>query len=489
MKSKVKVNFFYNTAYQIFLILAPLITTPYISRTLGANGVGDYEYAFSIAHYFALFIKLGLDNYGNRAVAYIRDDKEKLASEFWNIYCFQFILSIVVSIVYLGYCFTFASNTQISIYLMIYIASSGIDITWFFRGMEEFKITVTRSVIIKILSIIAIFLFVKTENDVGIYTLILSIGFIGGQIFLWPKLFKYISFVKPNKKDVVRHIKPNLILFLPAIAVSLYKIMDKIMLGMMAVKAEVGYYGSSEKIIKIPMAIIESLGTVMQPRMSNLISNHAKKEYLSEVLKKSILVAVFFSTLLGFGIMSIAQNFVPVFYGEGFEKCITLFIILLPSCMFLSFTNVIKSQFLLPRKKDKEYIIALFTGAIVNLVTNALLIPRIASVGAAVGTLLAEISVCVVIGLIVRSEIQMSTFIKVTVPFVIAGIGMWLAGEYINITQWGQIPNLIVKTGICGIVYFILLFVFMPICDHFFKTNTKQEIISMGLSMIKKKKG
>ncbi len=489
MKSKVKANFIYNTAYHIFLIIVPLITTPYVSRTLGAAGVGDYAFAYSIAHYFALFIKLGLDNYGNRAVAYIRDDREKLASEFWNIYCFQFLLSVSVVAIYLVYSFAFASNTQLSIYLVLYVISAGLDITWFFRGLEEFRITVTRSLVIKILSIIGIFLFVKTEEDTGIYTLILSAGVLGGQVFLWPRLFRYIRFVKPNKKDVIRHIRPNLILFLPAIAVSFYKIMDKIMLGLMSTTEEVGFYESSERIIKIPMAVIESLGTVMQPRMSNLISNNADRNYLGEVLKKSLVVALFFSTAMGFGIMSISNELVPLFYGDGFEKCITLFQILLPSCMFLSFTNVIKSQVLLPKKKDKEYIIALFTGAAINLVTNSLLIPGYASVGAAVGTLLAEFGVCIIIAVIVRKDLRISDYAKIAIPFAFSGALMYCIGVKIQFNLATPWLDLLIKVGVCGTIYLLLLLIAMPVCDRIFRTNTREETLDMVKGLVLRRTG
>ena len=474
--SKVKANFIYNVAYHIFLIIVPLITTPYISRRLGAAGIGDYSFAYSIANYFSLFIKLGLNNYGNRVIAYNRDNKQKMSSEFWNIYCFQFILGIIITLIYLGYCFLFAENKEVSIYLVLFVISSGIDITWFFWGLEEFRTTVTRSFAIKILSTIAIFLFVKREQDVGIYTLILSIGFLGGQVFVWPLLRKYIDFVKPTKTEVIKHIKPNLLLFLPAIAVSLYKIMDKIMLGLMSTKVEVGFYESSEKIIKIPMAIIESLGAVMQPRMSNLVSNHTISSKLYEMIKKSTLVAVFFSTLLGFGIMSVAKEFVPIFYSKGFEKCVVLFKILLPSCMFLSFTNVIKSQYLLPNQKDKEYMIALFTGAAINLIANALLIPSQASVGAALGTLLAEMGVCIVIAIIAWRGIPIKEYIKITAPFVTAGLIMYITGIHVDVLLMGEIPDLLIKIVASGVVYCIALLVAIPFFDRLLGTNIKTEM-------------
>ena len=485
MASKVKFNFIYNLIYHIFIIIVPLITTPYVSRTLGKSGIGDYAFAFSIAHYFSLFIKLGLNNYGNRTIAYSRGNKQKMSSDFWNIYCFQFLVSIVVVSAYLFYCFFLSSNLQISLLFIFYIVSSGIDITWFFWGLEEFKITVTRSIIIKILSTIAIFAFVHDKSDTLVYTFILVVGTFGSQAFLWPRLFRYVKFVKPTKKEVVKHIKPNLLLFLPAIAVSFYKIMDKIMLGILSTKSEVGLYESSEKVLQIPMAIIESLGTVMQPRMSNLVSQNADKNYMRDVLKKSIIVIMFFSTALGFGIMAVADEFVPIFYGEGFEKCALLFKILIPSCIFLAFTNVFKTQYLLPQKKDKEYIVALFTGAAVNTVVNLILIPRTKSAGAAIGTLLAEISVCIVIAHIVNKESRVLIYFSQAIPFVLSGLVMYISGEFIVFNFDSVFYSLALKVIVCGTIYIVTLVSLLFIGDKMFNNNSIKDVLKLSTSLIK----
>lgn len=479
MKSKVKANFIYNTVYHIFLIIVPLVTTPYVSRKLGATGIGDYAYAYSIAYYFSLFIKLGLNNYGNRAIAYVRDDKKKMSSEFWNIYCFQFILSIIVVSAYLIYCFFISSNHELSIYLVLFVISSGIDITWFYWGMEEFKITVTRSFIIKILSLIAIFMFIKDKNDTGLYTLILSISFIASQFFLWPRLSKYVYFVKPTYKEVVKHIKPNLILFLPAIAVSFYKIMDKIMLGMMSSNTEVGYYESSEKIIKVPMAIIESLGAVMQPRMSNLISNRADEEYMSRILKKSIIVIMLCSTTLSFGIMTMADEFVPMFFGKGFDKCVSLFRILVPSCIFLALTNVMKTQYLLPRKQDKEYTIALFSGAAINLVMNSILIPRVASVGAAIGTLAAETTVAIIIGVIAGRSINIMKYYGLAIPFIIPGLFMFVIGIQIHFYNMNIYLGFALKVLFSAMIYVMVFIMEIFISKKVIKNNFADSFLSI----------
>ena len=487
MKTNVEANFIYSLVYNVFTILVPLITTPFVSRRLGAVGIGDYAYAYSIANYYVLFIKLGLNNYGNRTVAFVRDDKAELAKTFWNIYCFQFILAIVFTIAYIAYSLLIADNRQISILLVLFVISAGIDITWFYWGLEEFKKTVTRDFIIKVISTACIFLFIRTEADTWKYTLILSSSFFASQLMLWPTLGKYVGFVKPTWPEIIRHIKPNLLLFLPAVAVSFYKIMDKIMLGMISSREEVGLYESSEKILRVPMAIIEALGVVMQPRMSNLVSKQAEESYMSDVLKKSIILTMFFSTMIGFGIMTVSEDFVPVFYGTGFEKCSVLFRVLLPSCMFLAFTNVFKSQYLLPRKKDKEYIVALFTGAGVNLVVNLLLIPHHASVGAAIGTLLAEASVCCIIGFMVYREIRFSEYLILCTPFLFAGIAMFLVSEPLFFASLGTIPGLLLKIVISAGVYFVLLTIVLLIDYRFFGKKVTNLLIDAIRSFLKRK--
>ncbi|MBQ9664485.1 MAG: flippase [Oscillospiraceae bacterium] len=472
-RSRSFTNFIYNSAYHIFAIIIPLITTPYISRKLGAGGIGEYSYAYSVASYFALFIKLGLANYGNRTIAFARGKGKDLSKEFWSIYLFQLLMGIVANAIYLVYCLTVASSPEISLLIMLYLISVGIDITWFFWGLENFKLTVTRDFIIKILTTVCIFVFIRDANDVWKYAIILSGGSFFSQALLWTSLKRYIHWSKPTWGEIRQHIKPNLVLFVPSIAVSFYKIMDKIMLGAMSSTVEVGFYQSSERVLQVPMALVTSLGTVMQPRMSNLISKDTGKDYLASVMSKSVALALFLSTSLGFGIMTVSKEFVPIFYGQGFEKCTTLFLILLPSCMFLSFTNVFKSQYMVPNKLDKEYTIALFTGAAVNLLFNSLLIPRIASIGAAWGTLFAEISVTIVITVIMSRKVDVWRYYKSALPFIISGLIMFFTCRRIDL-QIGIISGLLIKIIISAVVYLISLVVLLTMGGNWFGFNLKE---------------
>ena len=456
-KVSVKRNFIFNAIYQLSGIIIPLITLPYLSRILHAEGLGKYSYNYSIAFYFYMFIKLGLQNYGNRTVAYVKDDKEKLSRAFCEIYGFQIFMGIIITFIYVIYVMTIASNKGIACIFIIMVFTGCIDLTWALYGLEEFKVTTVRDLITKIFTTLAIFIVVKNAEDTWKYALIYCIGFFFSNLVALPVVFKRIKYIRPTLDGIKKHIKPNLVLFLPTIAVSIYKTMDKIMLGSLASEIEVGYYHSCEKIINVPLALITALGTVMLPRMSNIISKNEKAQEAELIFEKSIIFAMFISTSICVGIMTVSDIFVPLFYGDGFEKCIILFNVVLPSCIFLAFANVIRTQYLLPRKKDKLFVASLFSGAAVNLVLNVLLIPKYASVGAAIGTLVAEMVVCVVQSISVFKEANIGRNIINSIPFILSGIAMYVAFYGYIPTFSNQLMALFVKILISGVFYLAVL--------------------------------
>lgn len=453
--SSIKKNFIYNSIYQILIMFIPLITTPYISRVLGASGVGTYSYAYSIANYYVLFIMLGLNNYGNRAIAKARDEKKELEKTFWSIYIMQFFLGVFFNIIYLLYCLTLSADFQVSLAVSFYVISACFDVNWFFFGMEKFKLTVIRNTIVKLLTTVCIFIFVKDSTDIIIYCLIMTSGLLISQLVLWPYIFKNINFYKPSLREIIVHIRPNLFLFLTVIAVSLFKIMDKVMLGMITNNVEVGYYESAEKIIQVPTALITSLGTVMLPRMSNILNKSENQS--GRIIYLSLLFAMFISSSLCFGIMGVSKEFVPLFYGKGFDKVIYLFIILLPSCIFLAFANVIRTQYLLPNQMDTPYVVSAFSGAIINLCINTLLIPRYGCIGAAIGTFFAEMTVCIYQSISVRKYLPLKKYVEKSVFFITSGLIMFLVLFNLDLTFDSTIFILFIKILLGVIIYFIAL--------------------------------
>lgn len=427
-----KKNIIYNVIYQVLIFVIPLITMPYVSRVLGADGIGIYSYTYSIAYYFMIIAMLGLNNYGNRTIAKVRDNQEIMSKEFWSIYIFQLLTTSIMIISYFVYILIFCKEYKIiAILQSMYVISSAFDINWFFFGIEKFKLTITRNTIIKVLSLILIFVFVRTENDVWKYTVILAGSTLLSNIVLFSFLRKYIKFAKINKVDVLKHLKPNLVLFLPVIAVSIYKIMDKIMLGMMASVTEVGYYESAEKIINVPIAIITAVGTVMLPRISNMISND-QEEQVKQILNRTMPLVMCLSLAMMLGLMAIAEDFAIIYFGQAFTKSGVLIQLLSITIIFLSWGNVIRTQYLIPKERDKDYIISAFLGAIVNFIMNIIFIPKYQAVGACFGTICAEGVVAFYQTFVVRGELKILQYLKESLPFLIKALIMYVIVIYIG---------------------------------------------------------
>ena len=462
MATSIKKNFLYNAFYNVLILILPLATTPYISRIMGAGGIGSYSYASSVASYFGLFILLGLNNYGNRTIAGVRGDKKKLSYTFWSIYYIQFFMAIIVIVTYLIYCFCIAEDQTMALIQLIYMASVTLDINWFFFGLEQFKLTVTRNTIIKVINVLCIFIFIKSRSDIYLYGIIMVAGSLISQLVLWRFLRKYIYFCKIKLVDTFIHIKPNLILFIPVIAISLYTTMSKIILGSMSSMDEVGYYESAIKLTSIPSMAITSLGTVMLPRMSNLIASGNEKE-AKRYIQKSLHISVFLSCSMAFGISAVCKEFVPIFYGPGFEECINIISLLVLSSIFISWANVIRTQYLIPKQKDKVYIVSVCLGAVVNICLNFLLIPYLAAFGSTIATFFAEGTVCIYQTYKVRNELKIKRYLKQVFPFLISGISMYLVVVNVPFII-NNLVTLILKIFLGGVIYLLFCWLLLRIC-------------------------
>ena len=449
-------NFIYNIMYQLLVLFLPFITVPYVSRVIGATGVGIYSYNYSIVYYFMLISLLGINNYGNRSIAKVRSNKDELSKTFISIYMLQFIMSsIMITLYYMYILFFNKTYKTVALIQIIFIFSSMFDINWFFFGMEQFKLTVTRNTIIKVLSLILVFVFVKNSDDLNIYTVIMALSMLISKILLWPFVFKYVEIKKVRLKDILKHLKPCLILFIPVIAVSLYKIMDKIMLGSLSTVTQVGYYENAEKIINIPMTIITALGTVMLPRMTNLISE-GKIDKIKEYIEKSLKLVMFMAFPICFGIAAIASEFVPLFLGESFNESIKLVIYLSSTIIFISWANVIRTQYLIPTEKDKDYIISVFLGAFINLVMNIIFIPRYNALGACFGTIAAELTVMLYQTITVRKELNIGRYITNSKSFFIKSIIMYVCVKLCVFINISSVYLLVIQVFTGVIVYSLL---------------------------------
>lgn len=417
-------NVFYNFMFQLVNVIVPIITAPYLSRILGAEGIGINSYSHAIAGYFVLFAMLGLNNYGSRSIALEKESRKELSNTFCGIYQMQFVMSTIVFLIYIVYVYMSKNTYKVALLInSLYVISAVLDINWFYFGLGEFKLTATRSMILKIFSTVAIFLCVKESEDIYIYVMIYTANIFISNIVMWFYLKKYIDIVFIPFEQWRKHIKPNLMLFIPALAVSIYKIMDKIMLGHMVGAVQNGYYECAASIVTIPLSLITAMGTVMLPKVSELIK---KQEY--EVIEKynenTIQFLLAGSMPLTLGIIVVADDFVNVYYGRGFEECIPVLKMLAITCPFIAMGNVLRTQYIIPRKRDKVYVLSTILGAIVNFIFNIILIPEYGAKGAAVGTVAAEMTVMMYQFIKMRQYLKCRKIIKENYIFVIAGILM-----------------------------------------------------------------
>ena len=386
----------------------------------------------------------------------MRDNKIKLSKTFFSIYSIQFFMSLLMIVLYLIYVYCFNNNYKTrALIQIIHLLSCTFDINWFFFGLEKFKITITRNIIIKFFSLFLIFLFVKTKNDLWVYTIIMATSTLASQLVLIPFLLKEIKYYKIKKMDIINHLKPCLLLFVPVIAISLYKIMDKIMLGIMSSVNEVGLYEQAEKIVNIPFGIITALGTVMLPRISNLVSKGDDNK-IKKYIEKSITFMMFLAFPMTMGIMAISDDFIPLFLGKEFLKSSTLVYYLSTTIIFLSLANVIRTQYLLPKEKDKIYILSVILGALINLIINYILIPKYSSIGAAIGTIIAEFIVMVVQILCINRELPIKEYIVNIIPFFIKSTIMFFIIFTFRMIKMNSLLRIIIQVIIGCIIYFLL---------------------------------
>ena len=382
-KQSIIKNYLYNLSYQILTMFLPLIITPYISRVLGAKNIGIYSYTLSVTTFFILFGSLGVALYGQREIAYHQNNKMKYSYIFWEV----FILRCISMVISLGiYYFTFGiGNNEYNIYyqiLMLEIIGNIIDISWFFQGLEEFKKIIFRNTIIKLISLLLIFIFVKRPEHLVIYFFIYVGSTFFANLSLWLYIPQKIEKISLNKIRVGRHLKPTIALFIPQIAIQLYTILDKVMIGaIINNKEEVGFYEQTQKIVKMLLTIISSLGIVMMPRIANTFAM-GEKEKVQKYMKKSFNMVFFLGFPLVFGTIVISDAFVPFFFGERYYKVKLIMKVMSPIILFIGLSGVNGTQYLLPTKRQKEYTISVVIGAVTNFIVNFMLIGKYGAIGA-----------------------------------------------------------------------------------------------------------
>ncbi|QQO09832.1 flippase [Breznakiella homolactica] len=460
-QQSIKKNYFYNLSYQILQLLTPLITVPYLSRVLTAEGIGIQSYTNSVVSYFVMAASLGIGLYGQREIAYNRDNETKKTKVFLELSLIRFITVLMSLFCYFIFVILYGQYKLLFIIESANIIACLFDFTWYYQGMENFKNIAFRNIFFKLLSVVLIFLFIKSSDDLYISVIIGSGTFLIGHIYLAFFAVKglYQEIKKVNIKTLrpFKHFNKIILLFVPQIAVQIYTVLDKTMIGIITHSPlENGWYEQSIKIIKLLLVIITSLGTVLIPRIANLNANKKYNE-----IKKSLTQSFLFVFAIGlpmmFGLIGVADLFVPVFFGPGYEKSIILIQILSGLFLAIGMNNVIGMQYLIPVKKEKTFTITVIIGALSNFLLNLILIPKYKAVGAAISSVCAESIIVLIQFFYIYKLIDIMLILKRLWRYFFSSFIMILLLFFLkNVLLSGPIA-LFVIIGACSTVYILIL--------------------------------
>ena len=456
-------NTLYNMAYRLFSMLLPLVTAPYLSRVVGTEGVGLYGYAWAISYTFGLIGLLGLENYGPRAIAQAKDDRASLDRTFSGIWQMQLLVAGLTLLVWCGYV-AFVASAEKSLALAFTLASVSclVNVDWCLMGLEQFRPIALRNTAAKLLAAAAVFIFVKGPEDLWIYAFAWSLSTLIGCGSCFLSLRGQVKFTPVPWKDALRHLKPCAVLSISVIAVSVYRQMDKVMIGALSNMHQTGLYENAEKIILCLAGFIAAIGTVMLPKISHMTAQ-GRMDEVKKHIDASMELVMCMVCALAFGLASIAPEFAVLFYGEAFAQSGTLMILLAFTLLTIGFANVIRTQWVLPQKRDHIFIKSVLTGAAVNVAFNALLIPGMGARGAVIATMAAELAVPVVQFIILRRELPYLRYIQYTLTYSVIGVSMLLAVRLtarLPLTGWLALAVCVAVGGavyvaLCGLLWAI----------------------------------
>ena len=449
-----KKNIAISTLYQILIIILPLITAPYIARVLGPDQSGVYDYTNSIMTYFAMFAALGTASYGVREIARVRDDAAMRSKLFWEIELMTVMTSTVCIIAWFIFIAITPQYKVIYLVLTMGLLSTMFDISWFFAGMEQFKYTVTKNAACKLIGVILMFLFVKKEEDLLLYIIIMISSTMIGNLSMWLYVPRFVKKVDFRTLTFRKHFHETLIYFVPTVATSIYTVLDRTLIGVITKnKAENGFYHYAMQIVNMMKALtFSSLNMVLGSRLSFLF---AEKKYdeIKEKIADSTNYILFMGYGICFGVIGVAKRFVPVFLGPGYDRVATMLILMSPIVIIIGISNCLGSQYYTPagyRKLSAKYIII---GAVVNLLLNLLLIPKYWGYGAITASLIAESVITILYMKNCNGYLRVETIIKDSWKKIIAGLVMLIVIRALDGIISSDILALLVEIAVGFTVY------------------------------------
>lgn len=375
--------------YQVFVLLLPIITIPYVSRVLGPTGIGINAYTNSIVQYFVLFGTLGLTMYGNREIAYNRDDRQKMSNLFWELALLRLVTTSLAIIVYLVFILLVDQYQTFYLIQGLLLVATAVDMSWFFQGLEEFRITVLRNSLVKIVSLVLIFTLVKSRNDLWIYIFVLTGSQVLGNLTLFPYLKTYINKPIWKQLNLMKHLSPTIAMFVPQIATQIYLQVNKTMFGAFTGVQASGFYDNSDKIVKILLAVVTATGTVLLPHSAHSFAS-GRHDQVEKSLTRSMHFILVLACPMAAGLAGVAPVFTKVFFGADFWPVSSLLMIESVIIILVGISNATGVQYLLPTNQLVPFTTSVILGAIGNIILNIPLILLYGGNGAMVATVLSE---------------------------------------------------------------------------------------------------
>ena len=460
-KHSMGTNYIFHTLYQVLTMLTPLITTPYISRVLLAEGVGAYSYTYTIAQYFIMFGNFGFSTYGQIEIAKCRNDEKKRINTFWELFIMR---TCVFTLSLIGYALfvVFSSEYQtLYIILSAFLVASYIDISWYYFGQDDFKSVSIRNIFVKIIGIVGIFVFVKTKEDLWKYVLILSVSTLIGSIVMWPGIKGSIKLPILKELRFRRHIRPTIEYFIPNIATSIYTMVDKTMIGFFTEgDTQNGYYEQAHKIEQMVVQILLSISVVARSKMANLFAEKKFKE-AQEVIDASIKNILFLSIPMSIGMIAVAEDLVLWFLGEDFISCIILVQLFALLLIIIGLSNCVSNMYLLPNNMQNKFTVGVYTGAVINVICNLILIPRLGALGATVSSVFSEFIILIVFFGSSSKFFKLWRYKRDIFLYMFASAMMFVAIKILDAVHWTSgMLELIIKIVVGIILYFVVLLLF-----------------------------
>ncbi len=457
MAKSVKANYLFNLINSASQLLFPLITFPYASRIMMADGIGQVNFFQSIISYISLFTCLGIPMYAIREVAKVRHNPEKMTRITVEILLLHAFLTLLGYMAVAVICLTVTKvQTDIPLFLLLSatIFFTAIGCEWFYQGIEDFKYVAVRGLLVKLLSVVLLFLLVKTKEDILWYGAYTVLGVLGGNIFNFIRLRKYLhrDVINVRALHPLRHLKPALHVFALNVVISIYLQLNNVLLGFMKDAEAVGYFTAATKIMMITMSISSSLGAVIMPRTSNLIAEGRMDEFRI-LIQKSYDFVLALAMPLTVGLIFTSPSVILLLSGKGFAPAVLTSQIVAFNILMVGLSGVMGIQVLYPLGKINIVILCTLIGAAVNVFLNVLLIPRYGHNGTAVAYMLAEVAVTVSMFLIGRKYIPIQFFKRRHLNYVLGSIVMALCLYFISLFGLANVIMLIIMMVVGVIMY------------------------------------